>query len=100
MSSKTRTLEILRILRERTDPSHFITTPELMRELEEKGIVIQVRGSDMDYLDSQLLLQDVAYYPIGRPSAAFKGIHMTGSEEVTVAGILASLIDMASEGED
>ena len=64
------------------------------------GIIIQVRESDMDYLDSQLLLQDVAYYPVGRPSASFKGVRMAGNAEVTVAGILASLIDMASEGED
>ena len=43
MKTKTRPLEILRILREKTDPTHFISTPELMRELEEKGIVFQVR---------------------------------------------------------
>lgn len=64
------------------------------------GIIIQVHESDMDYLDSQLLLQDVAYYPVGRPSVSFKGVRMAGNPEITVAGILASLIDMASEGED
>ena len=64
------------------------------------GIVIQVSESDMDYLDSQLLLQDVAYYPLGSPSASGKGLHIAGNREVTVAGILASLMDMASEGED
>ena len=64
------------------------------------GIVIQVSGQDMDYLDSQLLLQDVAYYPIGKPSAEIKGVRLNTSTDVTVAGILASLLEMASEGED
>ena len=59
-----------------------------------------VRDNDYDYLDSQLLLQDVAYYPLGSPSASGKGLHIAGNREVTVAGILASLMDMASEGED
>ena len=63
------------------------------------GIVIQVSDQDMDYLDSQLLLQDIAYYPIGKPSDN-KGINLNMSSDITVAGILASLLEMASEGED
>lgn len=64
------------------------------------GAIIQVSEADMDYLDSQLLLQDIAYYPLGKPSVNFKGVRISRNTEVTVAGILASLIDMASEGED
>ena len=64
------------------------------------GIVIQVSGQDMDYLDSQLLLQDIAYYPIGKPSSEIKGVKLSNSADFTVAGILASLLEMASEGED
>ena len=64
------------------------------------GIVIQVSGQDMDYLDSQLLLQDIAYYPIGKPSLETKGVKLSNSADFTVAGILASLLEMASEGED
>jgi hypothetical protein len=54
----------------------------------------------MDYLDSQLLLQDVAYYPLGSPEPGSAGVSIRQGEEITVAGILASLINQASEGED
>ena len=30
------------------------------------GVLIQISDNDFDYVDSQLLLQDVAYYPIGQ----------------------------------
>lgn len=64
------------------------------------GAVIQVSNQDMDYLDSQLILQDVAYYPLGSPSSKLEGIMLNKQGEVTVAGILASLMNLASEGED
>lgn len=64
------------------------------------GVLIQVSGSNLDYLDSQLLLQDVAYYPLGSPCLSFKGARINISNQVTVAGILSSLINQASEGED
>ena len=74
------------------------TTRILFSEI--PGIIIQVNESDMDYLDSQLLLQDIAYYPLGKPSTSFKGVRISRNVDATVAGILASLMDMASEGED
>ena len=74
------------------------TTKVLFSEI--PGTIIQVSEQDMDYLDSQLLLQDIAYYPLGRPSTGFKGVRISRNTEATVAGILASLIDTASEGED
>ncbi len=64
------------------------------------GVLIQIGENDFDYLDSQLLLQDVAYYPVGRPSGEFKGIRMMNEGKAEVAGILASLLGQASEGED
>ena len=74
------------------------TTKVLFSEI--PGAVIQVSNQDMDYLDSQLILQDVAYYPLGSPSSKLEGISLNNEAEVTVAGILASLMNMASEGED
>lgn len=74
------------------------TTKVLFSEI--PGAVIQVSNQDMDYLDSQLILQDVAYYPIGSPSSGLKGVNLNSGTEITVAGILASLMASASEGED
>ncbi len=64
------------------------------------GILLQISENDFDYLDSQLLLQDVAYYPIGNPSKEFCGIRLKDARNADVAGILASLLGQASEGED
>ncbi len=64
------------------------------------GVLIQISENDFDYLDSQLILQDIAYYPIGFPSKEFKGIRMKNEGKAKVAGILASLLGQASEGED
>ena len=64
------------------------------------GAIIQIKDSDYDYVDAELLLQDIAYYPICHPA--------TGGGEVKVmaggsgiANILQSLLSsQASEGED
>ncbi len=74
------------------------TTKMLFSEV--PGVLLQISENDFDYLDSQLLLQDVAYYPIGRPSTDFTGIRFKDSRKAGVAGILASLLEQASEGED
>ena len=63
------------------------------------GVIMQVSDDDYDYVDSQLLLQDVAYYPLGHPSDK-KGLSVTESGKNGVGNILASLLSMASEGED
>ena len=54
----------------------------------------------MDYLDSQLLLQDVAYYSLGSPEEQRNGIRIEDNQKAAVAGILSSLMNQASEGED
>ncbi len=64
------------------------------------GVILQIREHDSDYLDSQLLLQDVAYYPIGSPSPEFSGIRLRNEKKADVAGILVSLLGQATEGED
>ena len=64
------------------------------------GALIQVSNDNYDYVDSQLILQDVAYYPIGHPTDRHTTVKIKKSAESGVAGILASLLDQASEGED
>lgn len=64
------------------------------------GVLVQISDNDYDYLDSQLILQDVAYYPIGHPNPEKTGISFLKEGKNGVAGILASLLEQASEGED
>lgn len=64
------------------------------------GVLLQIRDNDYDYLDSQLILQDVAYYPLGHPSGKCIGTVFEEVGKAGVAGILASLLTQASEGED
>lgn len=64
------------------------------------GVLIQIRDIDYDYFDSQMLLQDIAYYPLGHPSAKGEGMILHEKGRNGVADILASLLCQASEGED
>ena len=64
------------------------------------GVLLQVSDYEYDYLDSQLTLQDVAYYPVGRPTDEHKHVRITQSSKGGVANILASLLAQATEGED
>ena len=74
------------------------TTKLLFGEI--PGVIIQISDYDYDYLDSQLLLQDIAYYPIGHPNPSATGVSFKAGTRSGVAGILASLLEQASEGED
>jgi len=67
---------------------------------ETPGVLIQISGNDYDYLDAQLMLQDVAYYPLGHPSEETDGVVFEETGTTGVAEILASLLSQASEGED
>ena len=73
---------------------------DLVRVLfaEVPGAVLQVRDSDFDYIDAEFILQDVAYFPLGHPSAE-AGIRLDNSSRPGVQAILESLIQNA-EGED
>ncbi len=64
------------------------------------GVLLQVSDYEYDYFDSQLTLQDVAYYPVGRPSQEHDGIKIIQSDNDGVANILASLLAQTTEGED
>ena len=64
------------------------------------GALIQISDENYDYVDSQFLLQDIAYYPVGRPSGTASGLSFTEAGKTGVADILASLLRQASEGED
>ncbi len=63
------------------------------------GVIIQIRDSDFDYLDAELLLQDVAYFPLGHPDPALSGVRVKASAKSGIQTILESLIRNA-EGED
>ena len=64
------------------------------------GVLLQVSAIDYEYLDSQLILQDVAYYPVGKPSDTHSGVVVSQSSKADVSDILAALLAQASEGED
>ena len=80
--------------------SYGETEPTKILFGEVPGVLIQINDNDFDYVDSQLILQDVAYYPIGRPSKEFKGLRFAEKTRKGVADILASLLGQATEGED
>ena len=62
------------------------------------GAVVQIRDADFDYVDAELLLQDVAYFPLGHPSEG-SGVKVRTSGKSGIQNILDSLIQYA-EGED
>ena len=57
------------------------------------GIIMQISGDNYDYVDSQLLLQDIAYYTIGQVNSTHKGVKITNSNKSDLADILASLLN-------
>ena len=67
---------------------------------ETPGVLLQISDNDYDYIDSQLLLQDVAYYPLGHPVMGHNEARFLTSGRTSVADILATLMEQASEGED
>ena len=64
------------------------------------GALVQIRDIDFDYLDAELLLQDIAFYPLGHPYAN-GGIKLRSSAKSGIQNILESLIrNQGGEGED
>lgn len=59
---------------------------------EKPGVLLQITEDNYDYFDSQFLLQDVAYYPIGRLNDEHKGIRFTDGSTKSLSDILASLL--------
>ena len=63
------------------------------------GVVIQIRDTDFDYLDAELLLQDVAFFPLGHPAPGTTELRVKASAKSGIQTILESLMQNA-EGED
>lgn len=63
------------------------------------GVIIQIRDIDFDYLDAELLLQDVAFFPLGHPSPDNENVRIKASAKTGIQTILESLMHNA-EGED
>ena len=62
------------------------------------GVVIQIADIDFDYVDAELLLQDIAYYPLGHPVPGSPGVSVLSGGD-NISGILKSLMN-SLEGED
>lgn len=56
------------------------------------GVLIQIRDSDFDYVDAELLLQDVMYFPLGHPCSKSGKLEIHNSGRPAIGAILESLI--------
>ena len=61
------------------------------------GVVLQIADIDYDYVDAELILQDVVYFPIGHPTPGHPEIKL--SNRIEIPQILESLLNTL-EGED
>lgn len=65
------------------------------------GVLFQISDIDYDYVDAELLLQDVAFYPLGHPTPDEPGVRVSSADRSGIQTILESLIrSQSSEGED
>jgi len=65
------------------------------------GALIQIRDIDFDYMDAELLLQDVAFYPLGHPVPGSGAVRVHASTKTGIQNILDSLLMyQGAEGED
>ena len=65
------------------------------------GALIQIRDIDFDYIDAEMLLQDIVYFPLGHPDVKSRDITVLDSGKTSIEAILDSLIrSQSSEGED
>ena len=63
------------------------------------GVIIQIADIDYDYVDAELLLQDIAYFPLGHPVPGRASVTVLPGDTGGIAGILESLLNTL-EGED
>ncbi len=61
------------------------------------GVLIQIADIDYDYVDAELILQDVVYFPIGHPTPGRPEVKLTS--RIEIPQILESLLNTL-EGED
>ena len=65
------------------------------------GAVIQIRDIDFDYIDAEMLLQDIVYFPLWHPDVGSRDITVTETGKSSIESILDSLIrSQSAEGED
>ncbi len=65
------------------------------------GVIVEIPDDDYDYIDAELLLQDVAYYPLGHINRNTEGISTSTADNSDITQILESLLNgQVSEGED
>lgn len=65
------------------------------------GVVVQIRDIDFDYMDAELLLQDIAFFPLGHPARGKGDVRVRASEKTGIQKILESLVNkQCGEGED
>lgn len=65
------------------------------------GALIQIKDLEYDYVDAELLLQDIAYYPIGHPSPGSGNVKVKSGMNNGISEILQSLLgSQTCEGED
>ena len=64
---------------------------------EAPGVIIQIADIDYDYVDAELILQDVVYFPIGHPTPGHPEVQL--SSRIEIPQILESLLNTL-EGED
>ena len=64
------------------------------------GALVEIKSPDFDYVDVELLLQDVAYYPLGRFDGSEGELKINTAPGAGLQGILQALLGEASEGED
>lgn len=92
------------------DQSIDINVSDIMRAYNEKyvqrvlfsevpGVIIQINDIDFDYLDAEMILQDVAYFPLGHPMKGNGEVRVLSSGKSGIQTILESLMQGA-EGED
>lgn len=85
------------------DVTKSIGTKDIFSVLfsEVPGVLIQIKDIDYDYIDAELLLQEVAYFPLGHPRKGKGRISLADIEEGGISSILQSLLNgQSSEGED
>jgi len=84
-----------------SDAVRAFNEPNIVRVLfsEIPGVVIQIRDIDFDYVDAELLLQDVAFFPLGHPNLKTTAVRVRSAEKSGIQTILESLMQNA-EGED
>jgi len=65
------------------------------------GVILQLHDTDFDYLDAEMLLQDVAYFPLGHPVPGSAEIRLKSEGKSGIQNILDALLrERSAEGED